>query len=158
MQRNCIVCGSEFDAKGKQKTCSDNCHESHTKDARRRWNETHKDYHKLYQKKYYQKRRLKLKELRWQQRLQALKHYGGDPPKCACCGESEPRFLEIDHINNNGNQHRKIVGKGRLVTDWLIKNNFPLGFQILCSNCNRAKGIYGICPHQTKKEVKTRNV
>ena len=27
------------------------------------------------------------------------------------------------------------------------KNNYPEGFQVLCSNCNFAKGKYGSCPH-----------
>jgi len=31
---------------------------------------------------------------------------------------------------------------------WLKKNNFPKGFQVLCMNCNFAKGKLGKCPHQ----------
>ena len=31
---------------------------------------------------------------------------------------------------------------------WLIKHKFPSGIQILCHNCNLAKGYYGSCPHQ----------
>ena len=31
---------------------------------------------------------------------------------------------------------------------WIIKNNFPKGFQILCHNCNSAKAVYGKCPHE----------
>lgn len=30
---------------------------------------------------------------------------------------------------------------------WLKKNNYPPGFQILCYNCNCAKGHFGYCPH-----------
>ncbi len=33
-------------------------------------------------------------------------HYG---QRCACCGETEPAFLAIDHVNNDGNVHRKKV-------------------------------------------------
>jgi len=76
--------------------------------------------------------------------------YGG---KCACCGESEPCFLAIDHIEGNGNSHRKKIGKwGSGFFKWLIKNDFPDGFQILCHNCNMGKHLNGgVCPHQQTK-------
>lgn len=32
--------------------------------------------------------------------------------------------------------------------EWQRKNNYPKGFQVLCHNCNLAKGFYGKCPHQ----------
>ena len=70
--------------------------------------------------------------------------YGG---KCVCCGETIIEFLTIDHINGGGTKHRKEVVGGRLY-DWLIKNNFPEGYQILCMNCNMAEGIFGGCPHK----------
>jgi hypothetical protein len=37
--------------------------------------------------------------------------------------------------------------------DSVIQNNFPEGFQILCHNCNFAKGFprnNGKCPHENK--------
>ena len=39
------------------------------------------------------------KERLRQVRIDVLKNYGGDPPKCACCAEIEVKFLSIDHIN-----------------------------------------------------------
>jgi hypothetical protein len=85
-------------------------------------------------------------------RLQVLIHYGGDPPKCACppCGEDKIEFLSIDHIHGGGNKHMRKLGlKGGVnFHTWLIKNNYPEGYQVLCMNCNHAKGHYGICPHQ----------
>ncbi|MBA7683673.1 hypothetical protein ES703_92053 [subsurface metagenome] len=44
------------------------------------------------------------------QELKALlvAHYSNNTNRCACCGESEVRFLTIDHINGNGSEHRKI--------------------------------------------------
>ena len=82
-------------------------------------------------------------------REEVLKHYGG---KCACCGESAYHFMSIDHINGGGYKHRKEIGNfGRNFYKWLIKNNFPNGFQVLCHNCNLAKGFYGFCvPHEMK--------
>jgi predicted restriction endonuclease len=74
-----------------------------------------------------------------------LEHYGG---QCACCGENIPQFLAIDHINNDGAAHRKMI-HGRIY-EWLVKHDFPEGFQLLCHNCNMAKGLYGECPHKAK--------
>lgn len=69
--------------------------------------------------------------------------------KCACCGESEPIFLEMDHIDNDGAEHRRKIGQS-YVYYWLRNNSFPTTFQILCSNCNKGKHRNGgICPHQT---------
>ena len=42
--------------------------------------------------------------------------------------------------------------KANALNQWLITNNFPMGFQILCWNCNVAKGILGVCPHQEIKQ------
>ena len=72
---------------------------------------------------------------------------------CTCCGESEPAFLQIDHINGNGTQHRKEVLKhisGTSFYTWLRSNGFPSGFRTLCSNCNFARGRIGYCPHELK--------
>lgn len=72
--------------------------------------------------------------------------YGGYV--CACCGETEEVFLTIDHVNNDGCIHRKQVGMTDKLYRWLKKNNYPLGFQILCRNCQEGKFRYGTCPHQ----------
>lgn len=82
-----------------------------------------------------------------EKRLVVLKYYGN---KCACCGETTREFLEIDHKNNDGSAHRKTL-KGRNIIVWIIENNYPDMFQILCSNCNMSKGRWGYCPHNKKK-------
>lgn len=77
-------------------------------------------------------------------RKKVIDAYGG---KCACCGEAETAFLTIDHVNDDGAQHRRELPQLKLYV-WLIAQGFPEGFQILCANCNMAKGIEGMCPHQ----------
>jgi hypothetical protein len=61
----------------------------------------------------------------------------------------------MDHINNDGAQHRRPSGgrmKAEKLWKWLIDNNFPEGFQILCWNCNCGKHRNGgVCPHQKKE-------
>jgi len=86
-----------------------------------------------------------------ERRLEVLKHYGGDPPKCACCGESTYEFLSIDHIDGGGTAHKSKVGKGTVYWNSFIKAGYPVGMQVLCHNCNQAKGYYGECPHQRKQ-------
>lgn len=96
-----------------------------------KWRREHPEQFKQHIKKYRTKRREKV-----------LEHYGG---KCVCCGETEPQFLTIDHINGGGNKDRKHQGSNLYFM--VIKNNFPKTFQLLCWNCNCSKGIYGKCPH-----------
>lgn len=74
-------------------------------------------------------------------------HYG---TKCVCCGETEPKFLCIDHINGGGAKHVREIGGN--FYHWLKKSGYPEGFQVLCHNCNMAKGFYGSCPHQDQGE------
>lgn len=94
-----------------------------------------------------EKRRLKYKE----DKKKIIDKYGG---KCACCGEPETDFLNIDHVNNDGNEHRKELGwrsTGVYFYRWLKKNNYPTGFQVLCFNCNYSKHIgRGVCAHKRK--------
>lgn len=45
------------------------------------------------------------------------------------------RCLSINHINGNGHLHRKKVGNGTHFYLWLIKHNFPDGYNIICMNC-----------------------
>ena len=89
------------------------------------------------------------KAKRIKNKIKVLEAYGGKYYHCVCCGEKHFEFLSIDHINWDGKTHRKDLGlTGNKFYGWLIKNNFPEGFQVLCMNCNFAKGIYGFCPHQ----------
>lgn len=79
-------------------------------------------------------------------------HYGM-MCQCARCPYPEPgiEFLTIDHVENNGSEHRKQVGTA--LYQWLVKNLFPDGFQTLCINCNFAKGRNkGVCPHLTREK------
>lgn len=87
-----------------------------------------------------QKYRINLRE-------KVINHYGN---KCVCCGENNPKFLSIDHINNDGNKHRRSIKtfSGFHFALWVVKNSFPKFLQLLCYNCNMAKAHWGKCPHQ----------
>ena len=86
------------------------------------------------------------------------RHSNSDVPCCRCCGENSfVEFLDIDHIIGKKQMDSvpELVKIGysskfkikKLIT-WITENDFPEGFQILCKNCNGAKGVYGKCPHE----------
>jgi hypothetical protein len=83
-------------------------------------------------------------------RLTALERYSGSPPKCKCCGETELVFLCLDHTKGDGNTHRREIGGAARIFEWLRKNDYPSGFQVLCHNCNFAEHRGG-CPHKHGK-------
>ena len=84
-------------------------------------------------------------------RLEVLSWYAKGIPECACCGEKEDQFLSIDHINGRTKEEKKRMGYNLYC--YLIKNPIDPNLQVLCHNCNLAKGFYGKCPHtlQTNK-------
>jgi ribosome-associated translation inhibitor RaiA len=95
---------------------------------------------------YMRKRRQKLKH-------DVLVYYSGGLPACSCCGEKHDEFLSIDHINDDGADHRRMIGGWGTIYRWLINNDFPSGFQVLCMNCNFAKGHSSDgCPHKKPAE------
>jgi len=80
-------------------------------------------------------------------KIKALKHYSSEV-KCDCCNEGDIDVLTIDHINGGGRKHRKEVNGS--IYKWLIDNNFPEEYRVLCHNCNQSYGHRGYCPHQIK--------
>jgi hypothetical protein len=75
-------------------------------------------------------------------RLRVFEAYGG---ACACCGESHPRALTVDHV-------RPLKGRRRPkdVYKLIIREGFPASYQVLCLNCNQLKGAGEACPHRRK--------
>lgn len=81
-------------------------------------------------------------------RTQVYERYG---LKCGCCGESEPLFLTIDHVENDGKTMRKVHGVGAYFYRWLLKHRPTKGYQVLCMNCNFGKARNGgKCPHHNE--------
>lgn len=129
------------------------------KEKSKLYRQKHKEQLKEYAKKWYQKHRKESneygkkwsKENRANRKFSVFAIYSEGQPRCVCCGETVIEFLSIDHINNNApEQKRQFKTEGRAYSHlykWLIDNNFPEGYQVLCMNCNFAKGKYGYCPH-----------
>ena len=72
---------------------------------------------------------------------------------CACCAESEMKFLAIDHVNGGGRKDRKRIGSSVAFFNEIIKAGFPPQYRLLCHNCNIAIGVHGSCPHTEHKTL-----
>lgn len=115
---------------------------------RLRWrNPKHRREEQAYMKKYRaqphikEQRRLFMAERRKKCRNLALDHYGAVR---VCCGERRRWLLTFDHINGGGARHMQQVGDKHLGV-WLVRSNFPVGFQVLCRRCNASKGEGKCC-------------
>jgi hypothetical protein len=115
-----------------------------------RWRESHPDYFKGYaerkgpeyfrdnSRKYREKNpdyvKVSGKKHREKSRQMVFDHYG---ERCSWpgCNVTDRDMLQIDHINGGGNAHFKRCGFGTM-SMWLVANNFPPGFRILCANHN----------------------
>jgi hypothetical protein len=84
-------------------------------------------------------------------KAEVLGHYAeGGKVECVCCGENILLLLTLDHIEEDGAEHRlEMPCRGRHMYRWLQKEGYPPGLQIMCFNCNQGKFRRGVCPHQT---------
>ena len=115
-------------------------------------------YNAEYSKKYYNQYQDKLKVYAKNYRIKLKKKiYEVLGNKCNCCGESNEKFLQIDHVNNDGaadrlNFSNKKAYSSKKFYCWIIKQGIPKDrYQLLCANCNYGKARNGgICPHKMK--------
>ena len=88
--------------------------------------------------------RIKMSRIAARERL--FSKLGGQ--RCACCGETIYEFLSFDHIHGGGSKERVRGGSSLAwLRKWLRRDDVQEVLQVLCHNCNQAKGYYGICPH-----------
>ena len=140
----CHICGAELtDAnwlpsrKKQRKLICRDCSRRKNQVRLKRYRENHRNYVNAWARK---SRRL--------QKYNIILYYSPSG-RCQCKGEncwhegeclvSDVEVLSIDHINGGGNKHRKEVGFGTTFYQWLKRNNYPKGFQVLCMNCQRKR-------------------
>ena len=109
------------------------CYEEYRRAYDRRYRATDKGQqaHRGFQKRL----RVRVKEL-------VMSHYGNGSKACVKCGFDDIRALTIDHIDGGGSKHikeLKMKRGGSRFYNWLIKNNYPPGYQTLCMNCQLIK-------------------
>lgn len=126
--KNCQGCRAVFRAKSANSRAS-GYHQG--------WLEKNRDSQRAYHRSY-----------QAQAQREVIEGYGA---RCRCCGETEWKFLTLDHVNGGGKQHRKRVSATQIYRN-IIKAGFPPEFQVLCWNCHMAKDRRGGCPHQAARE------
>lgn len=150
---NVVVCGRIIDNHGAKGMCH-KCYERTRRDKNR--HEINKKRKIRYRDDSEFRNRMNLssktihKKTRIEDKIKVINHYSGGTNKCSCkkCNISGLNFLTIDHINKDGGKQRKLLkmyGGGVNFYHWLIKNNLPEGYQVLCYNCNCSKGFFGYC-------------
>lgn len=118
---------------------------SENKEYHRKYRLEHADKVREYARKAYQKSKDKKREsqrvLRKKYKDTFLEMYGG---KCTCCGETIYEFLTIEHKKGQEKVGRRT---GMVAYRDAIKEFRPDLYEVLCWNCNCAKGHLGYCPH-----------
>lgn len=165
----CRDCGEE---KPRWRPQQNLCHDCY-KEYLRKYQAQNREKMRADKRAHYHKKKVENPEWREAERKRTLEYYHGlrrevlnayGGMKCACCGETEEQFLTLDHINNDGADHRReLLGKSGKVPGVtgslygsLKKKGFPPGFQVLCMNCNFSKFRNGgVCIHQAKSTLKT---
>ena len=121
-------------------------------EQKRNWDERNIEHNRQYRKKRYDKiyplnRDTILKSMHEKMvnnRYEVLYWYSDGAMQCKHCGVNYFEFLAIDHIDNNGCTHRtsgELKKYSNDISKYLLKNNFPDGYQVLCHNCNQIKRI-----------------
>ena len=76
--------------------------------------------------------------------------------KCVCCGEDDPIYLQIDHVDNDGYKDNVRTASGisrnKITVNQYLEN--PKKYQLLCANCNHAKHKNGGKLYKPKKKKK----
>jgi hypothetical protein len=110
---------------------------------RPKWKEYLKEYRiKRYRgdTEYREREKNRNKALYWEKRLSIINLLGG---KCVRCGFSDPRALQIDHINGGGEKELKgfkhnTTAYYKYILD-IIQSGKNKEYQLLCANCNMIK-------------------
>lgn len=123
-----------------------------TKEYQRVYRENNRERVSGYGKKSYPKHKEGKRE--YQRRLTAkykttfLEMYGN---ACSCCGESMYDFLTIEHRQGQEKASRRT---GLVAYRDAVKEYRPDLYEVLCWNCNCAKGKLGYCPHHPPEAMK----
>lgn len=84
------------------------------------------------------KRMKRFRDWRARIKAEALRRYSPGEPACAHCGYKDERALTLDHINDDGAEHRRKEGFAHAAV-WARTNGWPAIFQVLCMNCQFIK-------------------
>jgi len=131
-------------------------HKLQRKAAYQKWIEDNREYYLARGIKYNKDNAEKNSKKRFANRMYVLNYYSLESyPICARCGEKEIGFLEIDHVKG-------VIEKdgrgGPALVKYIIDNNFPENYQVLCTNCNwlKYRESQKTSYSQTKENIRSR--
>ena len=112
------------------------------KEKRAKWN---KDWRQKNKERY----NLAKREYRFKLKMEVISQYTEGKMNCSICGyDKDLDALCIDHINDDGSQHRKQLGcsarnsvSGTTIYERIKALGFMEGLQVLCFNCNTIKEL-----------------
>lgn len=120
----------------------------HKRQWQRQYFQDHKQESLEHQRKYRQEHKQKCREFarkyRQKFRQRVFEKLGG---KCVRCGFSDPRALQIDHVNGGGTKEHREIGHQRVFYLKVFADTEG-NYQLLCANCN--------CIKKSEKEEHTR--
>ena len=142
--RLCNICNTLYvPTSSSQKYCMD-CRDGEYKRKNnkrtRQWYQEHRDEARKYRLDYYQRNKIKFQKLEKEycrkRKIKVFEAYGGS--QCSICNTNDFEVLTVDHIKGGGTKHRRSFKSydGQAIYRWIIKNKFPVGFRVLCRNCN----------------------
>ena len=102
-----------------------------------KYNYNHTPKMLAYRKKYNAENSERFRLARRERRDKCYTEMGG---KCVECGFNDYRALQIDHINSDGKQERKLICRNDYYPN--VLKSFLAGkkrYQLLCCNCNWIK-------------------
>ena len=142
--RICDQAKKDNEFRGKRRVCRE-CEKRQKREYHWKNREELSAKKKLYRQKY--KKELEEAELKYRMslRLSAMRILAnpvlcGKHSEWGCCGNPENmRYLTFDHINDNGNKHRREIKKK--IELWIVKNpeRAKKELQILCMNAQWIK-------------------
>jgi hypothetical protein len=166
IEKNCEVCGTPFQDNSKnhiRKYCSNACNmtayrtrhikqlierrkeayqRKNGKEYAKQWRHENRDKVLEINRRANLKRADKIKIEKQERRLEALNYISNNNSVCKKCGYSDPRALQIDHINGGGRNESKIYGFQEKFWDYILSQPIEevyKKYQVLCSNCNLVK-------------------
>lgn len=94
-------------------------------------------------------------------KVETIKFYSNGSMNCLYCGYSDLDALVLDHINDDGAAHRKLLGissrgsAGMNTYEALKREGYPDGLQVLCANCNTKKQAVKLRTERLKNDYYT---
>jgi hypothetical protein len=119
-------------------------HIEQEKQYSKQYRDNHREQIKQRMKRYCQKPEVKKQRnesvRKYQIKIKKIivNHYTKGKMKCELCPEDTWEIFELHHPELNGKKDRENVNgaTGTKFYRWVIKNNFPKGYMILCPNCH----------------------